>query len=135
MTTTTRFAAFSLILCCVPCCLTALGNRASADLFPLRCSKTVFYRPKHPCVKYKCICPKKICPNRELENYGYYPACWHPWPFPPNYTHCPIPASLVAAPCEIKDGTSAKNANEDNKIEPKKPEQLPTPNPISGPGL
>lgn len=52
------------------------------------CPKTVFCKPKPPRIKYKGVCPKPICPCTALENYGYYPTRWSPWPFPQ--------ASLVA---------------------------------------
>ncbi|MGH7173137.1 MAG: hypothetical protein ACRELG_22880 [Gemmataceae bacterium] len=95
---TMRSAAASLALLLTPCFLLAPPSRASAaeGLF---CPKTVFCRPKPPCIKYKRVCPKPICSCGEMENFGYYPTCWHPWPFPPNYCHCPVPPTIVTAPC------------------------------------
>lgn len=96
--TTTRSLAASLVLFLAPCFFFAPVNRASAEVFH-HCPKTVFCRPKAPCIKYKCVCPKPICPCGELENFGYYPTCWRAWPFPPNYSHCPYPPTIATAPC------------------------------------
>lgn len=95
---TTRFAAVSLALLLTPCFLLAPARRASAGK-RFHCPKTVFCRPKAPCIKYKRVCSKPICPCCLMENFGYYPTCWHPWPFPPNYCHCPVPPTIATAPC------------------------------------
>ncbi|HWG45121.1 MAG TPA: hypothetical protein VN688_20290 [Gemmataceae bacterium] len=95
---TLRSAASSLALLLAPCfVLMLLGRPASAQVC-LHCPKTTFCRPKAPCIKYKCVCPKPICNGCDLENFGYYPTCWHPWPFPPNYSHCPVPPTSVMVP-------------------------------------
>ena len=94
---TTRSAAASLALLLIPGFLLVPSSRVAADGF--HCPKTVFCRPRPPCIKYKCVCPKPICCGCELENFGYYPTCWHPWPFPPNYCHCPVPPTIMTAPC------------------------------------
>jgi hypothetical protein len=120
--TTTRFAVFSLAFLFAPCCLLSTGSSASAGGTCFHCPKTVFCRPKPPCIKYKCVCPKPICPCCEIENYGYYPTCWHPWPFPPNYSHCPFPPTIATAPCCINGA-------------PKTDEQLPQPNLLHSPTL
>jgi hypothetical protein len=33
-----------------------------------------------------------------LPHWGFYETCWSPWPFPPDWTHCPTPppAAFVA---------------------------------------
>jgi hypothetical protein len=63
------------------------------------CPKTTFFRTKPPHIHWKRICPKPICDPCSLEHYGYYPTCWHPWPFPPDYSHCqhPQPGMTVDA--------------------------------------
>ena len=37
---------------------------------------------------------------RNLPHYGYYQTCWHPWPFPPDWSHCTVlpPGELVPHP-------------------------------------
>ncbi len=88
---TLRSVAGSLALLLAPCLvLTAVSRPAGAG--ECHCPTTVFCRPKEPRIKYKNVCPKPICPACEMENYGFYPTCWHPWPFPPNYAHCEGPA-------------------------------------------
>jgi hypothetical protein len=53
-----------------------------------------------PCIKFKCGCPLPVCPPCNAPNWGYYQPCWRPWPWPPNWAHCPypVPAAQVA-PC------------------------------------
>ena len=42
-------------------------------------------------------CPKPVCNPCDIEGYGYYPTCWRPWAYPPNYEHCPVPPPGVLA--------------------------------------
>lgn len=41
-----------------------------------------------PCIKFKCGCPKPVCDPCNLRSWGYYENAWHPWPYPPNWSHC-----------------------------------------------
>jgi hypothetical protein len=64
---------------------------------------------------------KKICAPCGLKNYGYYPHCWHPWPFPTYYGHCPPPVPAAAfQPPWYEPG---------NPHPPKGDEALPAPTP------
>jgi hypothetical protein len=51
-----------------------------------------------PKIHVKIGCPKPICNPCSQPNWGYYEKCWNPWPYPPNWTHCPSPppAATVA---------------------------------------
>ena len=42
-------------------------------------------------------CPHPICNPCDLPHWGYFDTCWTPWPFPPQWGHCPTvpPAALV----------------------------------------
>ncbi len=105
---TRRSVAGSLALFLAPCLvLTALSRPASAD--GTHCPKTTFCRPKAPCIKFKCVCPKPVCDPCSLENFGYYPTCWHTWPFPPNYAHCDVPTTTMLVPpsCGANGGVQA----------------------------
>lgn len=44
-----------------------------------------------PNISFKRGCPKPICPPCELERWGYHETCWRRWPWPPNWSHCPVP--------------------------------------------
>ncbi len=66
---------------------------------------------------------KKICAPCGLQHYGYYPACWHPWPFPTYYGHCPPPVPPAAAQPPWYDPG--------NPHPPKGDEALPEPTPVS----
>jgi hypothetical protein len=50
-----------------------------------------------PHIHFKCGCPHPIANPCEVPHWGFYETCWLPWPYPPNYTHCPVPppASMV----------------------------------------
>jgi hypothetical protein len=53
-----------------------------------------------PRIHVKIGCPKPICNPCTQPNWGYYEKCWNPWPFPPNWSHCPSPppaATVVLA--------------------------------------
>jgi hypothetical protein len=51
--------------------------------------------PPHIC--FERGCPKPICCPCNMPNWGYYQTCWTPWPWPPDWSHCPVqpPASSV----------------------------------------
>ena len=49
----------------------------------------------HPRIRIKCGCPKPVCDPCDLEHFGYYPTCWQPWPYPPDWSHCPVPPPAV----------------------------------------
>src|SRR5262245_35910818 len=53
-----------------------------------------------PCIKWHCACPKPICSPCHQPNWGYYQPCWSPWPWPPDWSHCPVmpPAAMVIPP-------------------------------------
>jgi hypothetical protein len=87
---TLRSAAGSLALLLASCFALTIVSRPAAAGY-LFCQKATFYHPRPPCVKYKCICPKPISNCCPLPNFGYSPTCWHAWPFPPDYSHCPMP--------------------------------------------
>ena len=50
-----------------------------------------------PRIHFHKGCPHPICNPCDLPNWGYYETCWTPWPFPPNWAHCPQlpPAATV----------------------------------------
>jgi hypothetical protein len=49
-----------------------------------------------PKIKIKCGCPKPVCDPCTLPHFGYFRTCWQPWPFPPDWSHCPVPPPAVA---------------------------------------
>ncbi len=88
-----------LVVLLTPCLLTALWARpAAADWCGWGCKCPVFdyCLEKAPKMKHHKVCPKPVCDPCTLEHYGYYPTCWHPWPFPPDYSHCPLPGPFLA---------------------------------------
>ena len=44
-----------------------------------------------PRICFQHGCPKPICNPCEAPNWGYYQKCWTPWPWPPDWSHCPVP--------------------------------------------
>jgi hypothetical protein len=51
--------------------------------------------PPHICFRHGC--PRPVCDPCNLPHFGYFETCWSPYPFPPNWSHCPTPppAALV----------------------------------------
>jgi hypothetical protein len=51
-----------------------------------------------PRLKFQHGCPKPVCNPCDMPNWGYFQTCWSPWPWPPDFSHCPVPtpASQVA---------------------------------------
>lgn len=45
-----------------------------------------------PRLRLKRGCPQPVCPPTcDTPNWGYYQPCWNPWPWPPDWSHCPVP--------------------------------------------
>ena len=55
-----------------------------------------------PRLKIHHACPRPIGNPCESPTWGYYQPCWNPWPFPPDWTHCPVtpPAAYVQPPTQ-----------------------------------
>jgi hypothetical protein len=51
----------------------------------------VHYQEGPPKLHFRRICPKPVCNPCCLPHYGYFATCWHPWPFPSDYSHCRYP--------------------------------------------
>ena len=85
-----------------PTCGCAAGGCPTGDCGRggCHCPKTCFTLEKPPCIKWHCVCPKPVCNPCELEHYGYYPTCWRPWAYPPDYSYCPVPPPGVVASAE-----------------------------------
>jgi len=79
-----------------------------------------------PCIKFKCACPRPVCDPCDLQHYGYYLTCWHPWPFQPNWTHCQtIPPGAALPPPAYPP--YPPRAPQDRRLEPTKEGEFPTP--------
>jgi hypothetical protein len=61
------------------------------------CPKYHFTIEKPPKICFKTVCSKPLCDPCDIEGNGYYPTCWRPWAYPPNYSHCPVPPPGVLA--------------------------------------
>lgn len=44
-----------------------------------------------PRICFQHGCPKPICSACDAPNWGYFQKCWTPWPWPPDWSHCPVP--------------------------------------------
>ena len=51
-----------------------------------------------PKIRVRVGCPKPICNPCTQPGWGYHETCWTPWPWQPNYAHCPVtpPAATMA---------------------------------------
>ena len=76
----------------------------------LCCPKITFCIEKPPKICFKCVCSKPLCDPCTIEGNGYFPTCWRPFAYPPNYSHCPVPPPGVLAsqapPLTGRDRTS-----------------------------
>lgn len=52
------------------------------------CFRHCMERP--PKLHYSCGCPRPVCNPCNLPHYGYFQTCWRPWPFPEDWSHCPV---------------------------------------------
>ena len=96
------------------------------------CPKYTFTIERPPHICFKRVCPKPVCNPCDIEGYGYYPTCWRPWAYPPNYNHCPVPPPGVLAsqppPLVVAPGAPAgPGASQDDALPP--PRKSANPNP------
>ena len=79
-----------------------------------------------PKIKFKCACPRPVCDPCNLQHYGYYATCWQPWPFPPDYSHCPTPPPGALLPPPPYPPYTPRGPQE-RPADPNKGEELPKP--------
>jgi len=52
-----------------------------------------------PQIRFPRGCPAAVCPPCDAPNWGYFQPCWNPWPFPPDWSHCPaVPPAAIVVP-------------------------------------
>jgi hypothetical protein len=106
-------ARFLAVLLAPYLLLVSLGRPAAAQECPQcqqcqQCGKQRCCRT-WGCLRCKCFHPKRVCFPKNIEHYGYYPTCWHPWPFPLDqmYALCPLKPTLPPVgpfqPSAVKD--------------------------------
>ena len=79
-----------------------------------------------PCIKFKCACPRPVCDPCDLQHYGVFATCWHPWPFQPNWSHCqsPPPGAVLPPPAYPP---YAPRAPQERRADPVKEGEFPAP--------
>jgi hypothetical protein len=79
-----------------------------------------------PCIKFKCACPRPVCDPCDLQHYGVFATCWHPWPFQPNWSHCqsPPPGAVLPTPAYPP---YAPRAPQERRADPVKEGEFPAP--------
>ena len=97
------------------------------------CPKICFPLEKPPRIKFRCVCPKPVCEPCNLEGYGYYPTCWRPFAYPPNYSYCPAPPPgvVASAPPPLiggPPGPATPGTSPDETLPPPKKTANPNPN-------
>jgi hypothetical protein len=60
-----------------------------------KCPKFVYCQEGPPRIKMKTGCSRPVCDPCNLEHFGYYRTCWQPWPYPQDWSHCPVPPGTV----------------------------------------
>ena len=93
------------------------------------CPKYEFTIEKPPCIKYKRVCPRPLCNPCDIEGYGYFPTCWRPWAYPPNYDDCPVPppGALASQAPPLIVGTPGPSGSPDETLPA--PKKAANPNP------
>ena len=77
---------------CAPCAMPSFGTPCAAPCQTHHCPpayRHCFEGPPH--IHWTRGCPRPICNPCDLQHFGYFETCWSPWPFPPNWGHCPTP--------------------------------------------
>lgn len=77
-----------------PCCDEGCGPSVAKHHCP-HPIKHIYEAP--PKIHFCHGCNKPICNPCNLPNWGYTQTCWTPWPWPPDWSHCPSvpPAATV----------------------------------------
>src|SRR5262249_15074712 len=85
-------------------------------------------------LKFKCACPKPVCDPCNLPHYGYFATCWRPWPWPHDWSHCPVPppGALVPMPPPAPPPPRTTVTSVTTPGGPSKPRETPEP-PEEGP--
>ena len=65
-----------------------------------------------PRICFWCGCGRPIANPCTSPNWGYYQTCWSPWPWGPDWSHCPVqpPASVVWPPGPPGEGPLLPNS-------------------------
>jgi len=80
-------------------CLTQVSSAGEFCLDGWRCPPPyVHCQEGPPRLKFKCVCPRPVCGPCDLRHFGYYPTCWSPFPWLPDYSCCPAPVAPPACP-------------------------------------
>ena len=82
-----------------------------------------------PKLHFKCGCAHPVCNPCDLPHWGYFETCWTPYPFPPDWSHCPSapPAALVNLNPQLPYQTAPPGPNQ-----LRMPNVLPPTNPAPG---
>jgi len=84
--------------------------------------KYCWYSEGPPRLKFKCACPRPVCEPCKLEHFGYYPTCWNPWPYPPDWSHCRTPPPGVMLPPPAYPPYTPRTPY-DSRFEERRPEE------------
>jgi len=81
------------------------------------CPVYTYHQEGAPKICIERNCSKPVCVPCTAPNWGYFQTCWTPWPWPQDFSHCPVmpPAAVV-----IPGMTQGPGA-------PASTDQLPTP--------
>ncbi len=100
------------MLATVVAALGALRPASADDGCPTGCCRErcppyyIHHYEGPPRISFKHACPKPICAPCELPHWGYFEPCWRPWPFPPDWSHCPVPPAAAMIPSAVIPRTS-----------------------------
>jgi hypothetical protein len=82
------------------CCGSGGPGSGAGHCHRIHCPHYHYCLKGAPCIKFKYGCPLPICSPCNAPNWGYYQPCWRPWPWPPDFSHCPYPVPAAhSGPC------------------------------------
>ncbi len=89
-----------------------------------------------PRMCWRRACPKPICDPCQLPHWGFYETCWHPWPFPPDWSHCHSapPAAYVTLDPMVHPNLPQVRPGLQPQPVPNFPTPTPTPRSPTNPG-
>src|SRR5262249_4192778 len=88
--------------CCEGGCGAAGGCREGGCRGPCP-PPYIHHQEGPPRIRFRHACPRPVCPPCDTPNWGYFQTCWRPWPWPPDWSHCPAPplGALLGQPLPL----------------------------------
>jgi hypothetical protein len=98
----TGAASFALLACC------PMGYGGVLEALGFHCPPPYKHcQEGPPRLCFKTVCPRPVCGPCDLKHFGYFQNCWMPYPYAPDWSHCPVPQAVIDNVVPVVPGTSA----------------------------